>query len=129
MERLYYRFDKDGFYVEPVIIYEEFSKENPMPADLTDIRPPDGLWRGKFTGKKWIETGGPDEEDLKEQVRKWRNALLAGSDWTQLPDSPLSEEAKERERVYRQALRDLPSQPGFPDRITWPKAPDIYNPK
>ncbi len=53
-------------------------------------------------------------------VRTERNKRLAESDWTQLPDSPPDALAW---GVYRKALRDLPSQPGFPWDIIWPEAP------
>lgn len=41
------------------------------------------------------------------EVRQQRNILLSQTDWTQIPDSPLSEQEKERYKNYRQALRDL----------------------
>lgn len=49
-----------------------------------------------------------------------RNASLAASDWTQLADSPLSTEQKAAWAAYRQQLRDIPSQSGFPDNVIWP---------
>lgn len=54
-----------------------------------------------------------------------RNRLLAETDWTQLPDVPLSAEKKAEWAVYRQALRDLPAQAGFPATINWPAVPGI----
>jgi len=51
-----------------------------------------------------------------------RNALLAESDWTQLPDVP--DAVSKRWRAYRKALRDLPGQPGFPAEIVWPDKPE-----
>ena len=39
--------------------------------------------------------------------RAVRNKKLADSDWTQAPDSPLSDEKKKEWATYRQALRDL----------------------
>lgn len=39
-----------------------------------------------------------------------RDIRLAASDWTQLPDSPLSDAKKAEWAVYRQALRDIPSK-------------------
>jgi hypothetical protein len=42
------------------------------------------------------------------QVRNQRDQLLAQSDWTQMPDSPLSPEVKAAWAQYRQELRDLP---------------------
>ena len=53
-------------------------------------------------------------------MRKKRNALLAASDWTQLPDVPL--ETKEAWAAYRQALRDITEQPD-PFNIVWPTPP------
>jgi hypothetical protein len=50
-----------------------------------------------------------------------RNALLANSDWTQLADVPLSAEKKAQWATYRQALRDITDQSGFPDQINWPE--------
>ena len=42
-------------------------------------------------------------------VRGQRNTLLSESDWTQMPDSPLSDSKKAEWATYRQTLRDLPS--------------------
>tara|TARA_R110000737_G_scaffold314871_1_gene324737 strand:+ start:69 stop:293 length:225 start_codon:yes stop_codon:yes gene_type:complete len=52
----------------------------------------------------------------QEKVLKWqREILLKESDWTQMPDSPLSESKKAEWVKYRQVLRDLPenSNPQF----------------
>jgi hypothetical protein len=43
-------------------------------------------------------------EQLWEQIRLWRNAQLAASDWTQLPDAPVDAAAW---AIYRQQLRDI----------------------
>ena len=45
--------------------------------------------------------------DLEIQVKKERTARLQFSDWTQMPDSPLSDAKKQEWAVYRQSLRDL----------------------
>jgi hypothetical protein len=50
-----------------------------------------------------------------------RDALLAATDWTQLPDVP--EATRNAYVAYRQALRDVPAQEGFPNDIVWPVAP------
>jgi hypothetical protein len=52
-----------------------------------------------------------------------RDHRLSTSDWTQLSDSPLSVEQKAAWALYRQALRDITNQPGFPMDIQWPVAP------
>jgi hypothetical protein len=57
-------------------------------------------------------------------IRNRRNALLKESDWTQYPDSPLNVEQKQEWAIYRQALRDVPSQAGFPTDVVFPVAPN-----
>jgi hypothetical protein len=54
-------------------------------------------------------------------VRSRRNDLLAATDWTHAADSPQA--TKDKWAAYRQALRDIPQQPGFPDNINWPTQP------
>lgn len=53
-------------------------------------------------------------------IRTERNRKLAESDWTQLADSTAN---KDVWATYRQALRDIPAQAGFPWDITWPVEP------
>jgi len=54
------------------------------------------------------------------EIRSQRDSLLKQSDWTQLPDAPVDQSAW---ATYRQALRDVPQQSGFPDNVTWPEEP------
>jgi len=66
----------------------------------------------------------PDQRQLNqeaEEARTQRDALLAESDWTQVSDAPVNHQAW---ADYRQALRDLPQQAGFPTEITWPVKPE-----
>jgi hypothetical protein len=55
------------------------------------------------------------------EVRAERNTKLASTDWTQASDVPQA--VKDSYVSYRQALRDVPNQSGFPNEITWPVAP------
>lgn len=60
-------------------------------------------------------------EVVAARVRVERNKLLSDSDWTQgkdIPDSVSSQYA-----IYRQALRDLPEQAGFPFEVVYPINP------
>ena len=57
---------------------------------------------------------------LPARVRDQRNKMLAASDWTQVPDAPVDRAAW---ADYRQALRDLSKQEGFPDQVVWPVPP------
>lgn len=58
-----------------------------------------------------------------EEVRAKRDKLLADTDWTQVLDAPIDADTREAYRAYRQALRDVPQQDGFPDTIIWPTRP------
>jgi len=55
----------------------------------------------------------------KKKARDLRDSLLAATDWTANSDVTMSDEM----RTYRQALRDVPAQAGFPDNVTWPTKP------
>lgn len=55
-------------------------------------------------------------------AREQRNRLLAECDWTQLAD--YAGDSKADWATYRQALRDLPKQTGFPETIDWPMQPN-----
>jgi hypothetical protein len=48
---------------------------------------------------------------------------LSDSDWTQISDTPLSQEQKQEWADYRQALRDLPQTFESADQVTWPVPP------
>lgn len=54
-------------------------------------------------------------------VRSVRNSLLAESDWTQVSDSTADKPAW---ATYRQELRDITEQAGFPHSVTWPTKPE-----
>ena len=59
-------------------------------------------------------------EDEVKGIKYKRNQLLVESDWTQVEDSPVN---KESWKVYRQALRDITFQDGYPFEVIWPSAP------
>ena len=70
------------------------------------------------------------EEELREasrdywkELRNKRDFLLSQSDWTQGNDSPLTLQQKEEWKIYRQALRDVPSNTIDPKRPVWPLSP------
>ena len=65
------------------------------------------------------------QPDIVEYIRSKRANLLSSSDWTQMPDSPLSDSKKQEWAVYRQALRDMPDTTTATtvDEIVWPVRP------
>lgn len=58
-----------------------------------------------------------------ERVRSERNARLSACDWTQLSDSPLDPDGKAAWALYREVLRMVPQQAGFPWNVEWPPEP------
>ena len=65
----------------------------------------------------------PDQKALDaeaDEVRSQRDALLTATDWTQVPDAPVDSDPY---ATYRQELRDIPQQAGFPADVTWPIEP------
>jgi len=64
----------------------------------------------------------PDDptDKLFKRIRKWRDAELVKSDWTQVADSPVDKTAW---ATYRQALRDLPASNSNPREIELPTEP------
>jgi hypothetical protein len=61
------------------------------------------------------------DADQAKSVRTSRNDKLKECDWTQVADAPVDQTVW---AAYRQALRDISSQDGFPWTITWPTQPE-----
>ena len=72
--------------------------------------------------KAW--TDGADDRAAASN-RDTRNQLLSDSDWTQIPDSALTDEAKALWVTYRTALRDLTAHANWPnlEDADWPTKP------
>lgn len=92
-------------------------------SNVAEVTPTliDGSWI-----QTWSLTAATPEE-IEERtvkqvaaVRADRNRRLSASDWTQLPDAPVDATAW---AAYRQALRDVTAQAGFPWDVTWPAPP------
>jgi hypothetical protein len=118
---LYYILDADGclaYSVEGGVI--------PSEAVLVDFdigQPPTKLDKFHFATKQWIQEYSQEKLTIIEvgYVNGRRIELLQQSDWTQLPDVPL--ETKQAWATYRQALRDITTQEGYPFNVIWPTPP------
>lgn len=137
---LAYGYDRrTGEYTGPVNAWEDqlTPGEYLLPANSTLIVPPEHV-AGKhpmFNGTEWVQVDipviqpevipTPTTQELAAKNRKLRNDLLSSCDWTQLPDLPSGRLANAATwATYRQALRNVPQQPGFPNTINWPTAPE-----
>lgn len=76
-----------------------------------------GVWRVKYAE---VQLDEAETKALADSVRADRNRLLTESDWTQVADAPVDKAAWAQ---YRQALRDVTEQPGFPYNVSWPVKP------
>lgn len=104
---------EDGLVVDAVLADETFAAEHGL------VAAPDPA-----VGPGWVLRDGAfvPPPQTWENIRTQRNALLSGSDWTQLPDAPLDEEARSAWRAYRQALRSL-TDAARPEDCIFPEAP------
>ena len=71
-------------------------------------------WKVSYT------TANKSDADAEAAVRNRRDTLLAETDWMALSDVTMSSDMT----TYRQALRDIPAQAGFPSSVTWPTKPE-----
>lgn len=106
------------YYVEPST-QPELGRYQKLQFDIEYIG--NDLYREQWTAVAM----SPEEQQLKNDtqagsVRLMRNKLLADCDWTQLDDAPVDAAAW---AVYRQQLRDVTAQPGFPWDVIWPQQP------
>jgi hypothetical protein len=81
-----------------------------------------GVWLQQWT----VETLSQEElaaltEETARQLRLRRNNILKDCDWTQGKD--ISDGVSASWALYRQALRDIPQQPGFPFEVVFPEKP------
>lgn len=119
------------------IEWEEGLNTELKEADFaSQVAPFVALWEEKksFLEKKELERveAYNSKEAKSERIRSERNYRLRESDYLILSDYPLPSEIKKRVTAYRQALRDLTEQAGFPwsgdvnaPDVPWPAAPAL----
>ena len=66
-------------------------------------------------------------EELASRVRIRRDSMLSHTDYYVQPDYPSDPEGLEAVKAYRQALRDVPEQSGFPRNVQWPSLPSALS--
>ena len=94
-------------------IYKEISSVSPSLVD--------GVWtQGWEISDRDAEDIAESVEDKKREIRAQRTRLLEETDFYGFSDVTMTSEMS----TYRQALRDVPSQEGFPTTIVWPTKPE-----
>jgi len=86
-------------------------------------------WTPTLSGSDWVldhQAVDLTSDEVAEataviaaNMREKRDGLLAATDWTANSDVTMTTEMA----TYRQALRDVPTQSGFPSEVTWPDKP------
>lgn len=82
-------------------------EQDPVSGYMADMTVVDGVVTGDNTN------------ELRDEARLQRDRLLAETDWWAMSDRTMTQAQID----YRQALRDLTAQEGFPSSITWPTKP------
>ena len=103
-----------GFDVYPVIPTPAPECDSKTHRHITGVENKEGIWT-----QTWQIQPLP-EQAASENIRAERNQRLADCDWTQLADAPVDTAAWS---TYRQKLRDLTTQSGFPWDVVWPAKP------
>lgn len=93
-------------------------------VEAEDVKDERGIWmqQWKIIEQTDVEKAATDAGQ-EGRMRALRTRLLYDSDWTQLADAQLSNEKKTEWTAYRQSLRDVSNQAGFPWEVTWPTLP------
>jgi hypothetical protein len=85
-------------------------------------------WLGEpYADQGWFVVGEAPEPSVSSPAElAWDRAkqLLLESDWSVLPDVPMTSGDRALWIEYRRALREIRLQAGFPENIQWPKAPE-----
>lgn len=74
-------------------------------------------------GYQIVKLPEPTNAELAERIRNKRNVLISETDFYLISDYPIDAKNLEELKVYRQALRDIPEQSGFPKDVIWPDVP------
>lgn len=67
------------------------------------------------------------EDQWADMVRRKRDSLISGTDYYILPDYPSTPDGIEAVKQYRQDLRDITLQSGFPKNVQWPTLPSVLS--
>ena len=102
-----------------------------LPGDTWQSAPRYKADLGPLPREALLEAPQRPEEDMLAEAasaaRFRRDSLLSATDYLLMPDYPISEESLKLLKAYRQALRDIPEQEGFPLKLVWPDRPSIRN--
>lgn len=104
-------------------IGQTFEGEYPPEAALWCNERGDCRIKSVEGGYQIVKLPEPTNAELAERIRNKRNILISETDFYLISDYPIDAKNLEELKVYRQALRDIPEQSGFPKDVIWPDVP------
>lgn len=111
----------DSFGADPVLNGPQAQPTRYQVSFRDGVEEVNGQWFTKFSVADMdADAIASLDASQADSVRAERNRKLTASDWTQVEDAPVDKAAW---AAYRQGLRDVPSQAGFPWDVTWPVEP------
>lgn len=132
----------NNFGVDPVLEGPQASTTPPYQTSVrSGVEEIDGKWFTRYvvgpTFTDSVDADGVITTALYQQteyearldasqassIRDQRNKKLTECDWTQLTDSPLNLDGENAWALYRESLRMVPQQTGFPWNVEWPPQP------
>lgn len=127
---LYYSAKSCGFYDESIHAKEQI----PLDAVSVTVEEYQELLTAQGKGKRItadsngnpvaIDPPTPTGEQLALAVRTKRDQLISDTDYLIMPDYPITTDKLGLVKTYRQLLRDITKQLGFPVNIDWPQMPE-----
>lgn len=119
MKRFVYKTEKyaSEYYLRQAI----FKHERLVFGKLT----PEFMSQHGVTEEEYNPEDEMTDEELASRIRMRRDSMISRTDFYVQPDYPSDSEGLEAVKAYRQALRDVPEQSGFPRNVQWPEKPSV----
>lgn len=142
-DKVFYRFDGESWKSEAKptcaadLIGVVVSHQSQTPRDIEmrsliqKFSQEEGFREKRSNDLSWAVEKIPEkteEEKLaeaEEQVRSQRDSLISDTDYLLMDDYPIGSEDIAVVKTYRQELRDVPQQEGFPYDVVWPELPEV----
>lgn len=102
---------------EDRMVFGEWDEETKKHFGVTEVNIPEPE----------VPPYAPTDEELADRIRRERDEKLEETDFFVMPDYPSDPKDLEEVKTYRQALRDITKQSGFPKEVTWPELPSVFD--
>lgn len=118
-----YRYNNETYSSKYALRQAIFEKTRIAFGELT----PELMKEFSVVEEKYNPEDEMTDEELAARVRMRRDSLISRTDFYVQPDYPGDPAGLEAVKAYRQALRDIPEQSGFPRNVQWPSLPSVLS--